>query len=194
LHAFKKVEAILNIFFKLVSLSLVAVFILSITFLVLTLRRPKKVSMTSISITIAMSFVSLTVFSILTQYSISFRLWLLLAAAGGVIGWFWARTTRVFAEDGRVMARNSVWYLAVWACVFAVNQVILILSNRPAGTAMGLLIVSTAMVWGTNGCIMRGYFRVKTESPRPESRGCCPKCSVPFMKGAGFCMKCGAKL
>jgi len=82
---------------------------------------------------------------------------LLLAIFGSVIGWFWARTTKVYLENNEVKSRNSTWYLVVWGGVFAVNQLIIIITNRPPGIAMALLILSTFIVWGTTGNIIKRY-------------------------------------
>jgi hypothetical protein len=67
----------------------------------------------------------------------------------------------VFAQGNQVMSQNSVLYLGVWGGIFALNQLITIVTNRPTDIAMALLIVSTATVWGTNADILRRYAKIK---------------------------------
>ena len=154
-------EVILSIVLKTISIVMLIVFILSVLVLILTFRKPRKVSILSISITIVISLVTLIVFSSMTGYDPPAWLWLLMAAAGGATGWFWARTTRVYVQDNQVMSRNSILYLAVWGGIFALNQIIIIVTNRPPDIAMALLIASTATVWGTNASIIRRYTRAR---------------------------------
>lgn len=138
-------------------------FVASLALLVFTFRKPKKVSMLSLVITIAISLLTLVIFSVLINYDPPLWMWLLMAAIGMAVGYFWARATKVFAQDNRIMSRNSIWYLVVWGAIFTCNQLITILTNRPPDIAMALLIISTATVWGTNASIMRRYFLVRGE-------------------------------
>jgi FtsH-binding integral membrane protein len=160
---FKEVATIMlgTIFSKLISMIMVLIFILSILMLVLTFRKPKKISLPSLAITLCISLLSMVVFSAIIGYSPSFVVWLLMALIGGTIGYIWAKTTNVYIESGQVKSQNSIWYLAVWGAVFALNQLITITTNRPPPIAMAMLVMSTFIVWGTNGNIIRRYFKLQ---------------------------------
>jgi pSer/pThr/pTyr-binding forkhead associated (FHA) protein len=147
-------------FSKLFSLLMVAFFMLSIIVLVITFRKPKKVSLLSIAITMGVSLISLVIFSAVIGYRIPGLLWLMLALIGAVVGYIWARTTRVYLENRQVMSRNSVWYIVVWGTVFAFNQILIIVTNRPPEIAMAMLVISTFIVWGTNGSIVQRYYQI----------------------------------
>lgn len=146
---------------KFFSMLMLLVFVLSVLMLVLTFRKPKKVNLRSLGIALAMSLLSMAVFSAIIGYQASAWIWLLMALIGGVIGWFWARTTQVYLENNAVMSRNSIWYLVVWGGVFALNQLITITTSRPPNIAMPMLILSTFIVWGTNGNIIKRYFNLR---------------------------------
>jgi len=150
-----------TIFAKLISIVMMIVFILSILMLVLTFRKPKKISLPSLAITLGISLLSMVVFSAIIGYSPSFGVWLLMALMGGTIGYFWAKTTNVYIESGQVKSQNSIWYIVVWGAVFALTQLITIVTNRPPPIAMAMLVMSTFIIWGTNGNIIRRYFRLQ---------------------------------
>ena len=146
---------------KIISIMMTLVFIASVLLLIFTFRKPRKVSVLSLIITIAISLLTLVIFSSLIKYEPPFWLWIVMAVIGIAVGWFWARTTRVYIKGEQVMSQNSIWYLVVWGAVFAINQLITIITNRPPDIAMALLILSTATVWGTNGDIIRRYFKIR---------------------------------
>ena len=156
-------ETFIAILLKIVSIIMMVLFVASIALLVLTFRKPKKVSIPSLLITIGISLITLVIYSSLTKYEPPLWLWFLMAAIGIAVGWFWARSTRVYIKGEQVFSRNSIWYLVVWGAIFAINQLITILTNKPPDIAMAMLIVSTATVWGTNSNIMRRYFQMRGE-------------------------------
>lgn len=209
-------EIFVGILLKTISIILIVVFIASVVLLILTFRKPRKVSILSLIITIAISLITLVIFSSLIKYKPPLWLWLLMFCTGIVIGWFWARTTKVFVKDDQVMSRNSIWYLIVWGTIFAINQLIIIVTKRPPDIAMAMLIVSSATVWGINGNVMMRYFQIKTgiqsanSSDRTASTpptkmagssvlqqnisGYCAQCGIGFIKDDVFCKNCGKKL
>jgi len=176
------------LFAKLISLAMTALFVISTLALILTYRRPKKFSPRSQAITILLSLLSLLVFSYFTKYTPSGLLWFTMLTVGFIIGLIQARTTRVFMKDNRVMSQNSVWYLGLWAGIFAINQLVTTLTGRPPGVAMALLILSTATTWGTGGDILRRAGKLKAQAvPSPSSP------TAPIAKGR-HCGNCGAVL
>jgi hypothetical protein len=168
------VELLLSILMKTISTVMLVVFILSVVMLILTFRKPRKVSILSIAITIATSLATLAIFSTLIRYEPPAWLWLLMTAAGIATGLFWARTTNVFVQGNQVMSQNSILYLVVWGGIFTANQLIIIFTNRPPAIAMALLIVSTATVWGTNANILWRYSKVQANTGRSGGEGARP--------------------
>jgi hypothetical protein len=156
--------ALVAVGLKMISVIMVLVFILSIIVLAFSFRKAKRVSLPAVFITLAVCFISLIIFSNLIGYQASFAFWLLMAVTGGAIGYLWARSTSVYLENNQVMSRSSIWYLVIWGGVFALNQLITITANRPPAAAMAMLIISTFIVWGTNGSILQRYFRLQPVS------------------------------
>lgn len=193
-------EVLLRLLLKTLSVITLIVFIVSVATLIVTLRKPRRVSIPSTVITVIISLMTLVAFSFLTRYRPPAWIWLLLVAAGIAIGAMWARTTRVFARGNQVMSQNSTLYLAVWGGIFAINQLVTIVTNRPPHVAMALLIVGTAIVWGTNGSIVHRYMRVKADgrsgrgAVESAAGATCPRCGAASRQGAAFCGKCGVKL
>jgi hypothetical protein len=193
-------EVLLRLLLKSLSIITLIVFIVSVATLIVTLRKPRRVSIPSIILTVIISLTTLAAFSFLTRYRPPAWSWLLLVAAGIAIGIVWARTTKVFARGGHVMSQNSTLYLGVWGGIFAINQLVTIVTNRPPHVAMALLIAGTAIVWGTNGSIVHRYIRVKADcrlgrgAAEPTVSGTCPRCGAASRQGAAFCGKCGVKL
>ena len=74
-------DVFLSIVLKALSLVMLVVFVLSVLLLVLTFRKPRKVSLLSICITVAVSLLTLIVFSSMTGYSPPAWLWLLMASS-----------------------------------------------------------------------------------------------------------------
>jgi hypothetical protein len=164
-------EVLLSIFMKIISIAMLVVFILSVILMILTFRKPKKVSILSISITIVISLLTLVIFSSLTHYEPSPWLWILMVIVGIGIGMLWARTTKLFIRGNQVMSQNSILYIGVWGGIFTLNQLITIVTNRPPDIAMALLIISTATVWGTNAAIIRRYSKIRKELETTNSGG-----------------------
>jgi hypothetical protein len=186
---------IIPIIMKTISIIFLIVFILSVVFLIFTFRKPKKVSIISLILPIFISLITFTVFSFFMNYKPSILLLVLMGSAGLFIGIIWSQSTLVYVESGTVMSRNSIWYLVVWGAVFALTQLISIVTKRPPSIIMALLIMSTASIIGMNGRIMRKYFSVRSNLGAPEaSSQRCSHCGAMIGRESTFCNKCGNKL
>jgi len=180
---------------KTISILLLLVFILSVALMVLTFRKPRKVSVLSLVLAIFIGLITFAVFSFLIRYHPSVWLLAVMGFAGFFIGMVWSRSTSIYIKNGEVMSHNSVWYLVVWGGIFALTQLISIVTNRPPSIVMALLIMSTASIIGMNGSIIKRYFAVRAGRPIPERASVnCSKCGSPAVSGDIFCSKCGNKL
>jgi hypothetical protein len=180
---------------KIISVIFLIVFVLSTALLVLTFRKPRKVSVFSLMLAMIISLVTLTIFSLLIHYRPSLLLIAAMAVAGLLIGVVWSQATRIYIENGKVMSHNSVWYLVVWGGIFALSQMIAITTNRLPSVIMALLVMSTASVIGMNGRIIGKYFAAKSSITVPEApSGLCPRCGALIARENRFCGKCGEKL
>mgnify|MGYP000887238860 FL=1 len=186
---------VIPIIMKIVSIVFLVVFILSVVFLVFTFRKPKKVSLLSLILPVVISLVTFTLYSFFMHYKPSILVLVLMGSAGLCIGILWSQSTLVYAESGQVMSRNSIWYLVVWGSVFALTQLISIVTKKPPAIIMALLIMSTASIIGMNGRIMQRYFSVRSNpGASGEYLPTCSHCGTTVGSGSAFCNKCGNKL
>ncbi|MBN1472169.1 MAG: zinc ribbon domain-containing protein [Syntrophaceae bacterium] len=187
--------AVIPIIMKIISIIFLIFFILSVVFLVFTFRKPKKVSMLSLILPIVISLITFAVFSFFVNYKPSIPVLVFMGSVGLCIGILWSQSTRVYIESGTVMSHNSIWYLVVWGTVFALTQLIFIVTQRPPSIIMALLIMSTASIIGMNGRIMQRYFSARSN---PEMSGgslpTCSRCGASVGSGSAFCNKCGNRL
>ncbi|MBN1363702.1 MAG: hypothetical protein JW976_02755 [Syntrophaceae bacterium] len=187
--------AVIPIIMKIISIVFLIVFILSVIFLIFTFRKPKKMSLVSLILPIVISLITFTVFSFFIYYKPSILVLVLMGSAGLFIGIIWSQSTRVYVESGTVMSRNSIWYLVVWGAVFALTQLISIVTKRPPSIIMALLIMSTASIIGMNGRIMQRYFSARSSIGLTEvSSQTCNHCGATVGRESAFCNKCGNKL
>jgi hypothetical protein len=77
----------------------VAVFALPVLMLSLTYRKPKKLTLRSIGVTMEMSLLTVIFFSSIIGYQTSIGVLLLMAFTGGALGWFGACTTEGYIEN-----------------------------------------------------------------------------------------------
>ena len=210
-------DVFLSIVFKIVGVVMLILTVLSAILLVLTFSKPRKVSIPSLLIMIAIGLVTFIVFASLTNYQPQPWIWYVMGITGIGAGIVQARTTRIYIEHNQVMSRNSVWYLVVWSSLLAINQLIIIVTNRPPDIAMALLIMGTTVIWGTNGDIIRRYFKsVNSMKPAATTVGTasidksnnvpvapvntddtklfCPACGKTAGGGDQFCTGCGGRV
>lgn len=188
--------AIMPVIMKAISIIFLIVFILSVVLLILTFRKPKKVSIPSLILAMFISLISLTVFSFFVKYRPSILILIVMGLAGLLIGIIWSQSTRVYVENGKVMSRNSIWYLAVWGGVFALTQLIAIVTKRPPSIAMALLVMSTGSIIGMNSRIISKSFSARSSlgSPPEASFQHCRHCGAKIQSESAFCNACGKKL
>lgn len=172
-------EIVISIFLKLLSIIMLILSILSSILLILTFRKPRKVSVPALFITAAIGLLTLAVLSAIAGYAPEAWVWVVMILAGAGVGVLQARTTRLYREDDRIMTRNSLWYIVVWATLLALNQLIIIVTNNPPAVTMALLIMGTAVVWGTSGDILRRYYKMKLLAAGPVAVGHAPVISLP---------------
>jgi predicted RNA-binding Zn-ribbon protein involved in translation (DUF1610 family) len=186
---------LIPIIMKIISIVFLIIFILSVALLVFTFRKPKKVTLLSLMLPVLISLITFTVYSFFIHYRPSILLLIGMGFAGLSIGIIWSQSTLVYAETGKVMSRNSIWYLVVWGGVFALTQLISIVTKKPPSIVMALLIMSTGSVIGMNGQMMRKYFSVKSSLGESKaSLQSCPGCGAKIESKNAFCRKCGNKL
>jgi hypothetical protein len=150
-------------FLRVISIGAVVLMVLSVAIMLLTFRKARKISPLMLSISVAISVLCLTIYSLILNVSMSFGLWMLALIAGGALGVAWSITNTLFNDAGTIKARGNIWYLAIWAAVFAINQLVTIVTGRPPFIAIVMLLISTGLVLGNTGGILRRYYHVREQ-------------------------------
>ncbi|HPV49729.1 MAG TPA: zinc ribbon domain-containing protein [Smithellaceae bacterium] len=187
--------AIFPIIMKIVSVVFLVIFILSVVLLIFTFRKPRKVSVFSLFLPILISLITFAVFSFFISYKPSIAVLVLMGGIGLCIGIVWSGATRIYVENGTVKSLNSIWYLVAWGAVFALTQMISIITQRPPSIVMALLVMSTGTIIGMNGRIAKKYLSVRsTVNASGEASSRCSHCGAAKTGSDVFCRKCGTKL
>jgi hypothetical protein len=181
----------------------VALFALSALLLVFTFRRPRRISVTALLLAMLIGALTPAVFALLIRYRPGPWVLVAMGCLGLATGILWSRSTRIYVAQGQIMARNSVWYLAVWGGLLAITQLVSIVTNRPPGVVMALLIMSTGTVVGMNGSLLLRYGAVKAGRRAPDevfpgaqatrAGRHCRSCGRPLGPVDVFCVSCGAR-
>mgnify|MGYP000873193281 FL=1 len=188
-------DFLIPIIMKIISVVFLVIFILSVVLLIFTFRKPRKVSVFSLFLPVVISLITFAVFSFFINYKPSIALLVLMGGAGLCIGIAWSGATRIYAENGTVKSLNSIWYLVAWGAVFALTQVISIITQRPPSVVMALLIMSTGTIIGMNGRIAKKYLSVRaTVNASGKASPRCSHCGAVQTGSDAFCRKCGRKL
>lgn len=189
--------------FKAASVLFVALFLVATALLVLTFRRPRPLSAPALLLATLVGTLTPALFALLIRYRPSSGVIAAMAALGLAVGVLWSRATRLSLAGGRVIAQNSGWYLAVWGGIFALTQLVSIVTNRPPRVVMALLVLSAATVVGTNGSLLVRARAVRAGRQAPEAApvppprpvGCrfCRSCGAPVDPADAFCVACGGR-
>lgn len=149
---------------KIIAVGSLVLLGLSVLVMLITFRRAKKISPLSLIISMLISLTALVIYSGLMGVRLPAGFWLAALAAGAVTGAGWSLMSRLVRKDGLIKAQGNAWHLAVWAAVFAFNQLTVLLTGRPAAVAMVMLLVSTGLVLGNSGAVLARYYRMRGRS------------------------------
>jgi hypothetical protein len=151
------------LFLKVVSFGGTALFIFSIVIMLLTFRKAKKITPSSLAISAVMSLLSLFVYSFLLGARFPAWVGATSLTSGALIGAGWALTTPVHVKNGVVEREGTLWYLLVWGLIFAFNQLATTITGRPPQVAMMLLLLGTGVSVGNGGSLIAMFYRVTAQ-------------------------------
>jgi len=146
---------------KLVSVGATLLFLAGVALMLLTFRRARNLKTSSLVVPMAVSLLVLVLYGAFLGATPSIG-WLILGLLfGGVLGALWARTHRLFVAGGRVRSQANLWFLAIWALVLSLNQLVLLVSNRSSRVLVGLLVLSTGVALGNGFVLLRRFRRLR---------------------------------
>ena len=135
--------------------------LLSALVMVVTFRRAKSVSPSSLIIGIGLSLLVALIYPLITGASSGVLIPTAGIVVGSVVGLVWAATNAVFIESNTIRSRGDGWYLMIWALTLAIPQGFAIFTGRPPTVALLLLFFGTGLVLGQSGLTLFRYFLLK---------------------------------
>jgi len=157
-----------DLFLRIVALAGTLLFIFSIAAMLLTFRKSKKISPGALAISMATSLVTLWVYAFFLGFHLTSLTRMLAMLCGAMIGVGWALTTPARLNNGIVERAGNLWYLVVWAAIFALNQLITILTGKPPQVAMILLMFGTGTVIGNSVTLIAMFYKIKAGTAEIE--------------------------
>jgi hypothetical protein len=151
------------LFLKVVSVLGIALTVGSIVVMLLTYRKRREIKPQAMYISVGMSVACLLVYSLFLRAGLGPAVWLLGLVVGAGAGVGWSLVTPLFREGAAVKRAGNIWYLAVWGAIFALNQLLILVTGRSPAVTMMLLIFGTGLVIGNSGAYVVGYYKMKAE-------------------------------
>jgi hypothetical protein len=132
---------------------------------------------------------------------------------GAVLGSLWSRTTKLTLRQGRVVGRNTAWWLVFWGASFIVTQSMTLLRRR-IGLDISLVLMAFStgvavtlargLVRGIDAALVRASAETARQTvPAAPSSGVgqassavstCENCGSPVPPDSVFCEQCGQRL
>ena len=185
--------------------------------MILTFRKVRTVSTRSPLIAIGMSLVFILIYCwLIIGTSLPAGALLLILLIGAGLGAWQGQNTKVWVENGRGKAQNTVWFLVIWAVCYGFNQFLVSLGLAMSlNVGIGAMCLGTGVILGSQGNILYRLSSIPTETPAegevaepvrvrpsiPESPTAdaskiryCRKCGFPITAADRFCRKCGAEI
>ena len=152
----------MELLLRLFGIAATAVFVVSVVVMLLTFRRARRLTTSTLVVPALLSLAILALYGLLLRAMPSAGWVVTSLVAGTAVGAVWARTHAVFrARDGGIRSRGSLWYLAVWAVVLTLNQLVVLVAGRSSPALMGLLVFSTGVAIGNGLGLLRRVQRLK---------------------------------
>ncbi len=150
---------------------------LSVVFLLLSLlriwksiKKAEEFKLKRLVVGIVLSAASLGIFLYLSKITVSQGNYLLYGGLGLMVGVVWAFTVRIYSQDGKVMTRNSIWYLFIWGVSLGIAQVFKLIGQQYLNTAIFSSILSFGIVFGMNALMAWQYRGVKMDLQKQQSK------------------------
>jgi hypothetical protein len=110
-------------FFLLLSYVGVVMTVFGAVVMLLTFRTARTIAPSALAVSMATTLATSALSLGLAQGRPSWTVVLAMLAVGALTGGFWSSTLLLSVDGAAVRARGTLWYLAIWAATFAVNQV-----------------------------------------------------------------------
>jgi hypothetical protein len=151
-----------DLLLRLFALAATGLFLLATAVMLLTFRRARRVTSASLLVPAVLSLAILALYCVLLGAAPSAAMFLASLVLGAALGSIWARTHQLFrGRDGAVRSQANIWYLAVWAGVLVLNQLIVLAAGRGSRVLVGLLVFATGIAAGNTLVLLRRLRRLR---------------------------------
>ncbi len=199
----------LALILKIVRYGSLAISILLILRMFRTFRRTRTISRKSCVLAALFPVVTLVIYFAIIGSKLTAPALAALSVFGLALGIVQGRKTRVWQENGKARAQNTLWFLVVWAVSYATMQTLVVVGNSLSlNVGIGGMFISTAIAVGSQGLL---FARLSRPGGLPEgslftsAAAASPSSSAREDKPAGaeavvrpaarrFCTACGAQL
>jgi len=155
-------STVIVILLKIASILGIVLLLFSVLIMLLTYRKAKKISPLSLILSMLISLTSLLIYTELLHVRLPLLFWVVALAGGVLVGIGWSLTSRLVRVQGLIKSQGDIWYLVVWALVFALNQLVVIITGRPVQVAMVMLLASTGLVMGNSSSILVRFYHMRS--------------------------------
>jgi len=142
--------------------------------MLLTFRSARTIAPGALAVSMATTLTTSALSLALAQGRPSWTVVFATLAVGALTGGFWSSTLLLSADGAAVKARGTLWYLAIWAATFAVNQVFAGFTGAtPVLGALALTFGAGLSLGNSLGLILRvlRVSRRRANAPRAPARG-----------------------
>ena len=161
-----------------------------IGYMIYSFRKIRTVSTKSPLISLGFSLAAFILFWIIIGTSLPGVALLAIILAGATLGSWQGRKTRVWVENGKGRAQNTIWFLVIWSVCYGFSQVLAYLGQEASlNIGMGAMSLGTGVALGSQGTI---FFKLQRAQAHPVVK--CPGCGHMVAPGRKFCNKCGKAL
>jgi hypothetical protein len=188
---------VLSLFFMLVSMALIG-------WMLVTFHRVRSISALNCVVSVVITSMILVVYWIIVGTNLHWIILIALILFGMGLGFLMGQTTKVWFEEGERKAKNTIWYLIIWAACYLVTQTLVSMGHALSlNIGIGAIMLGTGVTVGSQGNI---FLRLLLLSPKASGKNIagvsgetlpstrfCRQCGSGIKPKARFCSKCGAE-
>lgn len=146
---------------KIVSYFFLLLFVLGVVLMLLTWRKAKFVKPKWILFGQIVAFLSLVVFTKLSQNPLGNWVWMIIFLAGLVGGYFYGRAVKVKKSESGIMMNYTLPYIITWGVLLFLTQFLTISTGRVPIIVLGLSVLNTGLNLAMNGQVVWNFTRMK---------------------------------
>lgn len=146
---------------RLLALALTALGFLGVLLKIVTFKRARRLTATSLFISMALSVSVLGIYLFVLGVTLPIMLFLLGFISGTWVGWLWAGPEQLLQEAGEIKSRGTWLSLLVWAVIFLTTQFLTVATGQAPLAMVVLMLLGTGIAVGYSLRQLGRYFRLR---------------------------------